>query len=227
MSLNPEIAAVLNGDSEGCIVCGDCVDVLNWIPKDSVGLIVADPPYNVGIEYKHHDDKMALNDFIRWARDWFTSCRRIAKTVLITGQARLPQYAIIEPWKWLLAWWKPAAMGRSPCGFCNWEPIAMWGAGSTAGLPDVIRAPIIPRKDVGDHPCPKPLYWATGQLERFPKASIVLDPFSGSGTTCVAAKKLGRRWIGIDIDEGYCEMARNRLRDTERPLFPDKEQPYD
>lgn len=40
---------------------------------------------------------------------------------------------------------------------------------------------------------------------------IVLDPFSGSGTTCLVAKKLGRRWIGIDINPGYCRMARGRL----------------
>jgi site-specific DNA-methyltransferase (adenine-specific) len=40
---------------------------------------------------------------------------------------------------------------------------------------------------------------------------IVLDIFSGSGTTCVVAKKLGRRWIGIDINPGYCRMARKRL----------------
>ena len=103
-------------------------------------------------------------------------------------------------------------MGRSPVGFCAWEPIALWGKGSSAGFPDVIRAPIVPQKDTEPHPCPKPLYWATGQLIRFPKASIIVDPFCGSGTTCVAAKMLGRNYIGIDISEKYCEIARARLR---------------
>jgi len=44
-----------------------------------------------------------------------------------------------------------------------------------------------------------------------PVNGIVLDPFAGSGTTCVVAKKLGRKWIGIDINPDYCIMARKRL----------------
>jgi len=49
---------------------------------------------------------------------------------------------------------------------------------------------------------------------------LILDPFNGSGTTCVAAKKLGRRYIGIDISEEYCQIARERIRavDTGVPV---------
>ncbi len=45
------------------------------------------------------------------------------------------------------------------------------------------------------------------------KDALVLDPFCGTGTTCVSAQKLGRRYIGFDISPDYCEIARNRLND--------------
>jgi len=53
---------------------------------------------------------------------------------------------------------------------------------------------------------------------------IVLDPFIGSGTTAVAAKQLGRRYVGIDINEGYCQMARQRLLQIQPRLLEDREE---
>ena len=191
--------------------CADCLDVLPTLPDGCVDAVVTDPPYNVGIDYGEHDDNMTVAQFAEWAGKWFRECRRISKTVLITGQGRLPQYAIIEPWKWLLQWWKPAAMGRSPVGFNEWEPIAMWGNGSSAGSPDVIRACIIPQTDTGDHPCPKPLYWAIGQVERFPKHDAFADPFTGTGTVGVACVRLNRRFIGIELEPKYFDIAVNRI----------------
>jgi modification methylase len=70
----------------------------------------------------------------------------------------------------------------------------------------------------GDHPAPFPeklparliRMYTYGPSANFP-GEIVLDPFAGSGTTCAVAKKLGRRFIGIDIDERFAEMARRRV----------------
>ena len=45
------------------------------------------------------------------------------------------------------------------------------------------------------------------------KEDVVLDPFNGSGTTCLAAEMLGRKWIGLDISENYCEVARKRIKE--------------
>ncbi|MDT7859182.1 MAG: site-specific DNA-methyltransferase [Candidatus Aenigmarchaeota archaeon] len=53
-----------------------------------------------------------------------------------------------------------------------------------------------------------------------PKDGIVLDPFCGSGTTCVVAKNLGRNYIGIDLNPKYCEIAEKRLENTQSPLAP-------
>jgi DNA modification methylase len=197
-------------DASCTIYCADCREILPLLPK--VDLVLTDPPYNVGFQYGAGvNDKMSREDWLSWAGDWFGKCRKGAETVLVCGQARLPDYAALEPWKWLLCWWKPAAMGRSPVGFCNWEPVAMWGKGSNAGC-DFVKAEIIPDNEVAGHPCPKPLHWGTGFLGLFPNAHTILDPFMGSGTTLRAAKDLGRRAIGIEINPAYCEIAVQRLR---------------
>ena len=192
----------------------DCREALPSLT--GVDAVITDPPYNVGIDYGElTNDNKTLDEFVEWAKVWFYQCRGISKTVLINGQPRLPQYAIIEPWKWLIAWYKPAAMGRSPVGFCNWEPVAMWGKGSNAGV-DFIRAPIIPDDRLNGHPCPKPVGWAIGLISLFPKYNSILDPFMGSGTAGVAAVQMDRQFIGIEIDNKYFDIACKRIEDAQR-----------
>ena len=63
------------------------------------------------------------------------------------------------------------------------------------------------------HPCPKPFKaWLWLVQKMCSPKGTVLDPFMGSGTTLRAAKDLGRSAIGIEIEESYCEIAANRLR---------------
>jgi len=61
------------------------------------------------------------------------------------------------------------------------------------------------------HPTQKPIALMKWCLGFFPKAETVLDPFMGSGTTLVACKQLGRKCIGIELEEKYCEIAARRL----------------
>jgi len=62
------------------------------------------------------------------------------------------------------------------------------------------------------HPTPKPLKMVSNFVERFTNANdLILDPFAGGGTTLLAARNLGRRAIGVEIDEAYCELIAKRL----------------
>ena len=66
------------------------------------------------------------------------------------------------------------------------------------------------RKNI--HPCVKPVKLMAYLITLgCPKNGVVLDPFVGSGTTCVAAKRLGRKWIGIELDPEYFKIAKNRV----------------
>jgi modification methylase len=81
-------------------------------------------------------------------------------------------------------------------------------------------------KREGDHPAPYPIklpsrlmkLYTYGAFSGF-RGEIVLDPFVGTGTTCVAAKSMGRRYIGIDVAQRYLDIAADRIRDA-RPYEP-------
>jgi site-specific DNA-methyltransferase (adenine-specific) len=54
------------------------------------------------------------------------------------------------------------------------------------------------------------------------KNDLIMDCFSGSGTTALAAKKLGRRYIGFELSPNYTEISRRRLSENDYKLFPDE-----
>jgi site-specific DNA-methyltransferase (adenine-specific) len=67
------------------------------------------------------------------------------------------------------------------------------------------------------HPAPFPIELAARAIKLFSyKGDVILDPFNGVGTTCVAAKRLGRHYVGFDISEKYCQIAENRLAEVDR-----------
>ena len=191
------------------LYCGDCREILPTL-GGGFGLALTDPPYNVGIHYGSGVDD-GRGDYEAWCADWFGMLRAASDAVALTpGIANLTTWGRIAPPDWTLAWHKPSAMSRCHVGFNNWEPVLYWGP--RRQMVDVVTAVILPDAAVEGHPCPKPLKWASGLIANLsdPGAAI-LDPFAGSGTTLRAAKDQGRRVVGIEIEERYCEMVVRRL----------------
>jgi DNA modification methylase len=91
------------------------------------------------------------------------------------------------------------------------EEIYVLGSGFTGKRGgSIVRDPSRPTGTTALHPSEKPIGLMELLLRRCPLGTV-LDPFAGSGTTLVAAKNLGRRAIGIEIEERYCEIAACRL----------------
>jgi DNA modification methylase len=122
----------------------------------------------------------------------------------------------------------PAGSGRHSWGFKTFLPVLFYGTDPLlhkGARPNTIQSTEVAEKN--GHPCPKPLGWMAWLVGRVTlPGEMVLDPFAGSGTTLVAAKRLGRRAVGVEIDERYCEIAAERLRQsvfTFEPPAPDAE----
>jgi site-specific DNA-methyltransferase (adenine-specific) len=175
---------------------GDCRE---WMPAADV--VVTDPPYGLGFRDQAWDEAVP---------DWLGLARQRAPLVMFTAPP-------VEAWEypkptWVLCWARPASNARSLAGgFNHWSPVLVYGQ---AKFPvDLISLHAIANATERwvEHPSPKPvalLRWliANGSVE----GDVVLDPFMGSGSTLVAAKSLGRRAIGIEIEEKYCEIAAQR-----------------
>ena len=190
------------------IIHGDSLQVMKRVPDGCVDAVMTDPPYGIGKA--------------EWDARYPFGCEeelfRLAKAVYVMpGLAALPQCLLTMGGRYrgIIAARNLNGMTFSPLGFGNWIPIV--AGGNVPRGQDAFEFSVAGEKP--DHPSPKPLEVMLWLVERKTEpGDIILDPFCGSGTTCVAAKRLGRHYIGIELDETYCRKARARLRDTEAPL---------
>ncbi len=124
------------------------------------------------------------------------------------------------------AWVKPDAMpqmsgdrpavGFEPCTIVHAQGAMRWNGGGNRAVWTFNTAK---GSDRPDHPCPKPLPLMRALVEQFTDpGETILDPFAGSGTTLRAAKDLGRKAIGIELDEEWCEGAAKRMSQTAMAL---------
>lgn len=229
------------------IILGDCLQELKNIADESVDLIVADPPYNVGKDYGNQSDKQEFEEYIKFSREWLTECHRVLKKngtiyVFIGFRYISYLYQILEKdlkmvfINWI-SWHYTQGIGKTKGFSPRHDDILMFSKSSSYKFNiDNIR---IPQKfyrsinnmrgaNPGDvweishiHYCQKgrqehPTQKPEALIERMVLASsdegdMVVDPFSGSGTTLRVCQQLNRNCIGIELNKEYVELTKARL----------------
>lgn len=202
-------------DDSVVIYHGDCREVLPTIKSADVAL--TDFPYAIGLGYDGYDD--TTENLEQLIAATLPEMQRIAPVVALTpGIDNIWRY---PPSKWVLCWYQAnACSSTGRWGFNQWQPLLVYGTDPflRRGLgrrPDVVitAAPNNGADKKRGHPCPKPIEaWRKILLRLSPaEGETILDPFMGSGATLDAAKYSGRRAIGIEQSERYCEIAARRM----------------
>ena len=185
---------------------GDCRTILPTL--EPVDLVLTDPPYGILSETGSAATRRSAgnvgNGHIAWDvaldSNLITLLLDAAPESMIWGGCHMS----LPPTFGYLIWDKRIdGLNFGECEFC-------WTTGTFAPRQFHYRAVGIDNGKI--HPTQKPVALMKWCLSFFPLAKSILDPFMGSGTTLRAAKDLGRQAIGIEIEEKYCEIAANRLR---------------
>jgi site-specific DNA-methyltransferase (adenine-specific) len=204
---NPRIEHIAEGVT---LYLGDCLEVLPTLA--GIDAIVTDPPYGVGIEYASYSD--GLDATTEMVKDFVAIASANARVVAFTGGKYETWVALFKelPPRWVMVWFKGAQSTASPIGFNDWEPIFVYGQKVHNNAHDYFYAMPEPMGNYG-HPCPKPVAYSRTLIDRLhkPDGGAVCDPFLGSGTSGVAAVNLGRKFIGIEKDPGYFDIACKRV----------------
>jgi hypothetical protein len=191
------------------LFCGDSTDPEFIERCAGATFAFADPPYNAG---KADWD----NDFV-WNHDYLAEQAGIV--AVTPGVAALADFLTKTgmPYKWTMSAEITNGMTRGALGFGNWVAIPLFTNGSLyRNSKDVLRIPASTGDDKGGvHPSRKPIRIITELLGLFTnKDDLVVDPFLGSGTTLIAAERLGRRCIGAELDPMYCAHIIHRYEQS-------------
>lgn len=184
---------------------GDCLEILPTLPK--VDAVITDPPYGASQE------KWDMSFPVAW---WPYAKIKSETQVIITGSCGLADSIALAADGFIdvIAARNLNGMTRGPLGFCNWLAAVVCGTKCRQG---VNAFDFSVRGAMPDHPTPKPIEYMVKLIARVTDAgSSVLDPFMGSGTTGVACMNLGRKFIGIEIEKTYFDIACERIDNAQR-----------
>jgi len=202
------------------VINGDCIDVLKQLPDRSVDFVLTDPPYLV--RYRDRQGRsIAGDDRSDWLKPAFEQIYRVLRPdsfcVSFYGWTQTDKF--FAAWRAAgfqlvghLVWIKNYASSERFVRYFHEEAYVL--AKGQPDKPSTLLSDVLEWQYTGDrlHPTQKPVSSLLPVVSAFTgQHDIVLDPFCGSGSTLVAAKVLGRNYIGIDLDTEYCKTAEGRL----------------
>jgi DNA modification methylase len=193
---------------DATLYLGDCLEILPHVGE--VDAVVTDPPYGIGRDGQKqssggHGGRKAY-DFFGWdserpSKHAFDAIRAASKEQVIWGGNYFAD--LLPPEAGWLVWDKGQRIHQSDgeLAWCN--------VGGALRIRTLNRVELL--KDGAVHPTQKPENLMTWCIGRLTVSGIILDPFMGSGTTGVACANLGRKFIGIEIEERYFDIACERI----------------
>jgi site-specific DNA-methyltransferase (adenine-specific) len=191
----------------------DCREILPHLPR--VDLVLTDIPFNVDLNYASYNDKLTDEEYRSLCFDWFKSFKNVSNSFIVKSPTKtmpvvLPVFNEVLGYVWTVIQHSPNATTHGPFNLSLYTQYLVGGA--ILKRPNCDYFVNTKQSEKTIHPASMPIYPIKRLLDWFSKEdNSVVDPFMGSGTTLVAAKQLGRKAIGIEIEEKYCEIAVKRL----------------
>jgi len=194
------------------ITTGDARVLAERLPDESVDLIFTDPVYD------------RIDDY-RWLAE---TAARILKpnSATLVWQAVKWLPATMEvltyglSYRWQFIWYQSNRRGHCDFGYPLYTPLLWYELGKSKPRYPVQDIKNIPFSGDGDHFWQKQLETVSGWMDAFTQSgSVVFDPFTGGGTVPAVCKMLGRQYVAFEIDPDTAERARQRVAQTQPPLF--------
>lgn len=212
---------------EDQIIEGNCVEIMKSLPDGIVDLVVTDPPYLCS--YRDRTGRTLANDdnpeaVLSAYEEIFRVLKPDSYCVTFYGWTEIAGFS--RAWKEAgfstvghIVWAKDYASKSSHTRYQHESAFLL--AKGFPEKPDDPISDVQPWEYTGNkaHPTEKAVSIIEPLIRSFSReGDLVLDPFAGSGSTCVAAALAGRRYLGIDLEARYCELARKRLAGAARYL---------
>jgi len=217
----------------------DCLDVLGEMENKSFGLVVTSPPFNLGnthhtgnVRHNAYKDDMPEDKYQKWQIKILNSLPiKEDGSIFYQHKNRIKNGMQITPYEWIfktnliikqeLVWFN-RSQNFDKCRFYPMTERIYWLSKSkdvnfknNVNAHDLFRFNPVGINEKHSRAYPESLVKTFLMCVE----GVVLDPFLGSGTTAVACKELGRKCIGIEISQKYCDTAITRLKNTQKSMF--------